>query len=271
VDQEGDPSKFFGALEVVETLNEDDDKGETIPINVTERNSVYKEHTFLLRSTGFDVDDDNNPAPENVPVAGGEVSNDQQAWGWSGVCNRKAYPLNENHPPCLVGMSEAAAKSQTFLSMFLLLFPLNYLHEVLLGELNKNLAKEKQRLIALGEFLRFLGIWLYMLTFKGFTRNQFWSSKPISDFEGAPDCLTEWMSKHRFVTIVSCLQYTNQPSPAYRDMFHRIHQLIEAWNDNMSEKFMPSGCLVSMSLCHLGPVNGLAPAGCLFLGNQSRL
>ena len=48
-----------------------------------------------VRAMGFGVDDDNDPAPENVPNPNEAVVTTEdglytgQQWGWAGFCNRK--------------------------------------------------------------------------------------------------------------------------------------------------------------------------------------
>jgi hypothetical protein len=49
------------------------------------------EDIALARSQGLDVDDDNKPAPENIPAAGARVDSTTnlhgQEWGWNGTCH----------------------------------------------------------------------------------------------------------------------------------------------------------------------------------------
>ena len=52
------------------------------------------EDIALVRAMGFEVDDDNEPAPENIPVAdaplfrlGGGLHEGQE-WGWDGIDQR---------------------------------------------------------------------------------------------------------------------------------------------------------------------------------------
>lgn len=233
VDTEGPPDSFFGSV-ADDTVEEE---GRPLPQNVN-AGSLHLGDALLVRAEGFDVDDDNDPAPENIPTPG-EVIQDAQQWGWSGICNRKSLQV-PNSLPKLVGRSDSESASMTILSLFMLLFPLTYLHEVLLVELNKNLQQQGQRACGFGEFLRFFGIWFYMSSFKGFTREQYWTSKEIDQFDGAPVRFHEWMSKRRFDMLLGCLDYTNRQRPAYKDKFHGIRQLIEAWNENMAAKFLPS-------------------------------
>jgi Transposase IS4 len=238
VDQEGPADSFFDIVPEEVTV-EEMEEGRELPQEVnTAASIVHLEDALLLRAEGFDVDDDNDPAPENIPIPG-EVIQDTQEWGWSSICNRKAA-LMSNSLPKLLNKSDSEVASMTIMTLFLLLFPLTYLHEVLLIQLNKNLQKQGERACGFGEFLRFLGIMFYMSTFKGFTRQQYWSYKDLDKFDGAPVRFHEWMSKRRFDMILGCLDYTDKPRPAYNDKFHGVRQLIDAWNSNMTATFLPS-------------------------------
>jgi hypothetical protein len=241
---------MFVEVPVVETIQEEEDNVE-LPSEVNINAPAVAEDTLLLGSQGFDVDDDTEPAPENIPQHNGTEDDalSQQTWGWNGLCPRRMSRA-EDHPPKLVGLSDTEASTQTIYSLFLMLFPLEYLKNVLIGELNKNLERQSEHPCCFGEFLRFLGIWFYMATFKGFTRDQFWSSESVDEFNGAPVRFHPWMSTQRFDTILRNLDYTDRPTPAYKDKFHGIRQLIEAWNENMKAKFLPSwvSCL-DASMC----------------------
>jgi hypothetical protein len=154
-----------------------------LPMEVDVAN-VSMEDVSLLLAEGFDVDDDNQPAPENIPTAGEMTTGMQQRWGWNGICNRKAAGI-QNPPAMMNNATESDIKSMTLLSMFLWLFSNDFPHKVLFKKLNVNLQQQKEREVRLGELLRFLGIWFYIATFKGFTRQQFWSFKNIDEFDGA--------------------------------------------------------------------------------------
>jgi hypothetical protein len=62
------------------------------------------------------------------------------------------------------------------LTMFLLFFPRRFMEDVIIVQTNNNLKGGAP--VTFGEFLRFLGLWLYMSTLKGFRRD-FWSGKEV--------------------------------------------------------------------------------------------
>ena len=82
-------------------------------------------------------------------------------------------------------------------------------------------------------------------------RKKFWSNKPIDRESGAPFRLNDLMSQKRFETILQNISYTNKDPPAYKDRFWEVREMIEEWNRNMNNNFVPSwvSCLdESMSI-----------------------
>ena len=193
-----------------------------------------------VRSMGFQVDDDNDPAPENNPNLNQSASREEgytpAAFKWDSICDRKA----NNHPKCkakLEGINGDPAHVHTELSLFFLLFPMTWLKEVLLVMTNNNIEGKP---LTFGELLRFIGIWFFMATTAGFGRREFWSEREISIRTGAPYRLKHWMSCDRFEEILSALTYTDEPAPPYSDKFWQVRQMISQWNKHMFEVFIPS-------------------------------
>jgi hypothetical protein len=114
-------------------------------------------------------------------------------------------------------------------------------------ETNKKL---KGKEVTYGKFLRWLGLWMMMGTIQGYQRRDFWSLRPVEMFSSAPYRFHDIMPRARFEDILKCLVYTNREPPAFRDPFWEVRQLIESWNSNMFEKFVPGwiSCL-DESMC----------------------
>jgi len=94
-----------------------------------------------LRDLGglVDIDDDNNPAPENVPVDGncsGDVIFDN--WGHSDVCKHKRIDAPNRKAKLKIFPADVAP---TMEQMFRLFVPMQWLEEVLLVQTNQNLKK----------------------------------------------------------------------------------------------------------------------------------
>ena len=103
----------------------------------------------------------------------------------------------------------------------------------------------------MGEFLRWIGIWLLLSTKLGFKRSEYWSIKPIELYNGPPYRLNELMSSNRFEAIFAALTLTDKKSPPYKDRFWQVCQMIAMWNEHMGKNFVPSwvSCLdESMSI-----------------------
>ena len=63
-----------------------EEQRQEIPQEVQHARNV-REDIALVQAMGFMVDDDNNPAPENIPENGGKAhknTNNNQTWGWNG-------------------------------------------------------------------------------------------------------------------------------------------------------------------------------------------
>jgi hypothetical protein len=243
VESEGSDTRFFGATnnlvedEVTETEDEPDIRLE-IPTFVCNAGN-HAEDIAKVCALGFVVDDDNEPAPENVPTPDNdnlEATDAGLQWGWGRIAHRKQAngQATRAHINCLSGI---ALQGAMLLTMLLLFLPRKFLEDVILIETNKKIQGSA---VTFGEFLRFLGLFLYMSTLSGYRRSDYWSSKPISMLEGAPYPFNNFMTFKRFEAILLALTYTNEPPPAYRDKFWEVCQIITAWNTNMAEIFMPS-------------------------------
>ena len=88
-----------------------------------------------------------------------------------------------------------------------------------------------------GEILRFFGIWFFMATTSFDNQRDFWSTKEVSKFSGAPYRFGHPMTRYRFEAILSALTITNRKAPSYKDGFWEVRQLMEEWNDNMEMFF----------------------------------
>ena len=46
------------------------------------------------------------------------------------------------------------------------------------------------------------------------------------------------MAGWKFEAIVASLRFTDRPYPSYKDKFHEVRQMVEAWNKNMIDVFV---------------------------------
>jgi hypothetical protein len=153
VDQEGPENSLFDSSEEGDVVLQEEMTEELhLP---SEAAAGGAEDVMFFRAAGFDVDDGNDPAPENIPAGvEGETVPDAQTWGWNGICYRKLTGLAD-HPAKMIGWcNDVNFKNMTMLSMFLFLFPSQFLHNVLLSlQLNKSLQEQKERPCGISEFI----------------------------------------------------------------------------------------------------------------------
>lgn len=115
-----------------------------------------------LQAGVIGVDNDTEPAEENVPVP--NINADKcifDNWGHSGICFRRMVGAQNrqaklNNNPSHLKLSK--------LQLFETLFPTKWLKIVVLVETNKNL----QTRLSYGELLQFIGMWFHIATTAGF-------------------------------------------------------------------------------------------------------
>ena len=116
--------------------------------------------------------------------------------------------------------------------LFLILFPVDYLKDILIPEMNKLMKHPMD----LGGFIRWLGCWFYMVCWVGIlNRSNWWSTEEPKMSGGAPFRLNKYMSRTRFEGILGSLRYTDKKDVEYYDGFFHMRQIEEAWNLNMAE------------------------------------
>jgi Transposase IS4 len=186
----------------------------------------------MIVRNGIEVDDDNQPAPENINPAPEDTNNIYGEWGFPGFCERRRQGFNK-HDAKLNHYNG----NFDYQSVFEHLFPMAWVKEVLLVKTNDNLDDQK---ITYGEFLRWIGLWFIMATTEGCQRRDFWASANISMYAGAPYRFNDLMSRSRFEDILQSLQFTDVEANGPLDKFHEIRQLVDCWNKNMAENFRPS-------------------------------
>lgn len=115
--------------------------------------------------------------------------------------------------------------------------PMTYITSILIPATNE--ADPKLNL-TLGEFLRFVGLWMVMTRYPGNARRDFWSITQNGIFIVFPN-FSPFMSRNRFDAILSALSFDFQrKKPQYRDRFWKIRAMVDAFNKNMDEHFYAS-------------------------------
>lgn len=215
-----------------------------------------REDIAAARAAGLTVDDDNEPAPENIPAPNlrheldpNTGLNEGQSWGWNGICYRKTMTL----------MKEKATfhhnwkpNSKSFLEVFLHWLPMKWIADTIIDATNESLKASKEAETCMGEFLVFVGLWFLMNTVIGFSRREYFSSREYNEETFAcPYRLAKYMSGRRFELILSHLRFTKEKPPSFVDRFWEVREMLQEWQKHINEIFIPSwvSCLdESMSI-----------------------
>ena len=240
--KEGDVADIFtdtrSANERGSTGNDPSAEFEGVPVPDNVRHSTSnREDIINLRNQGFEVDDDNDPVAENIPDTSVDVGDKPvyKDWGCNGIDPRKVDGCDTNRQ---AKIKKSGSQQLTFTGWFLLFFPSDYVTDIILPNTNKSLDIK----LSLGEFLRYVGIWLFITNHSLKHRvRDFWSKETPSRFSSTPAYrCDDWMSHRRFKEITKALTFTGDNPPTYKDPFHEVRGLIKAWNANMTEVFQPS-------------------------------
>ena len=144
-----------------------------------------------------EVDDDNDPAPENVPQRSDNNATVFGEWGHTGFCHRRMQ--NTPNSPAKLNFGINTTADDIYVQLFEGLFPANLL-DTMVTEMNKNISGDP---LTYGELLKWIGLWVLMSTVDGSDRQSFWSTHDINIFHGAPFHLTGFMSRNRFENILN--------------------------------------------------------------------
>ena len=144
---------------------------------------------------GYEVDDDNDPAPENIPhhdiVAPGPPPNARRAahpatliaehnqqWGHHPIDQRRVH-VRHNVQPSVPGMPTQMPQTNEIPKcfVFLLFFGRSIFESLIIPATNTSLREDNERETTIGEFLRWIGIWFFLATTSGYRRRDYWSNK----------------------------------------------------------------------------------------------
>ena len=251
VTTEGPPDYFFDNV-MVEAVDEGGDRpgdGQEVPQEhvpiltpaVCRRNFRADDPDLLaaVDAGAIEIDDDNEPVPENIPQPtdqGGNECEFSDVWGHEGICFRRQ--TGAANRGASLKHHERHLKL-TKLQLFEILFPMKWVKECLIPATNESMNDSENEL-DYPEFLQFLGIWMKICTTVGFERRDFWSSHANLSGRDTPFKFNAVMSKHRFEAILSSLTYTKETPPRYQDRFWEVREMLKSWNENMDNEFVAS-------------------------------
>ncbi len=192
-------------------------------------NLGIREDIEALHADGITVDDNNDPAPENVPLfdvsnngggrgrggggrggRGGGGRGDVDAvlatgtWVTPNTCSRQITGATNREGRWIHNNWDELAHYDE-LDTWLVCFPMRFLIDVVVPSTNPHL---KMGVTTINEITTYLGLREYMSCFVGVEDyREWWSRDPPSMWKGAPWRFNEFMSISRFDDITASLRY----------------------------------------------------------------
>ena len=121
-----------------------------------------------MRAAGANIDDDNEPAEENIPKPTVDVESPfENEWGFKGVCYRRKD--SHSNQSASISMPRETWQTMSVSDWFLLFFPMSYVTETMLPAMKNTLEKGRPN-IMLCEYMRWLDIWTLLATTDGHDR-----------------------------------------------------------------------------------------------------
>ncbi len=194
----------------------------------------------------FMVDDDNEPAPQNVPADGappvnGEALFEGQKWGWDGIDCQAILQGSMYNGPTFA--NKWSPNGKPFIDIFLHFLPCYFIEVTIVKATSKVLLTVNAVRTTLGELLRYIGMMLLMSCYMK-SLNYFWKmvTRMGNESEDKGNSIpwftfNRYMSRQRFLAITSALWFTLKQLPSFRDKFWQIRDLILTWNKHMRTIF----------------------------------
>ena len=237
MDEEGDPDFFWDVPVVEAEVVEEADETAKLPkdiLRLAESNRQLEKNDIALAKTLVETDDDNLPVEENKPSNKKKQGKCKMKadWGHDGICQRRV--TNAQNLKAKVKFD--ACVQPSILQLFEILLFKPFITSVIVPRMNESIHGEETYY---GEFLVFLGLWLMMATIQGPTRRDYWSVRPVDEFDGAPFRFGKYMSRNRFEALLRSLRYTADDPPPYVDKFFEVRAMLKAFNEHMAAVFIP--------------------------------
>ena len=156
IQEEGDLDLFFDIPQERQEETMDTPLLDAVANELSGGNHGGLSDLVVALSGVVDVDDDNQPAPENIPAMTDTPSIISTEWGHEGVCfrNEASHP---NSPAVLIHPVDTT-RDDTNLQLYEDLFPKNFLQEVMIPTMNQKLSNA----VSYSELLSWIGLWILM-------------------------------------------------------------------------------------------------------------
>jgi hypothetical protein len=199
-----------------------------------------------VRELGLAVDDDREPAPENVPAAtSNRPAVDEttglflgQQWNWDGQCQRKLVKETREKASFHHGWKPKGPENifddyQNFIA-------LEWFKSCCVDGTTANLVAAGEPGTDLGEMLTYIGL-KYLMATVVFSQRQFFSSAEYDEVTNpCPYRLSKHMPSRRIELLDQHIAFTDEDPPAYVDKFWEIRRMFHDWRENMKCHFIPS-------------------------------
>ena len=189
----------------------------------------------LVQNHGLGVDDDNEPALENisennqVPITTNLYPG--QTWGWDGIDQQELVIQTKKDASF---QNDWSPHGKLWVDIVFKLFPAAWLFDCCMKATSTAIVYIGNQALNQGELIWYLGLWLLMVTCSGWSKADFWDKKPYNPRSNpCPYQFSLLMNKTRFDEITSELRFTNQAPPTYHDCFWEVREMVREWNKNM--------------------------------------
>jgi len=176
-----------------------------------------------LRAEGIEVDDDNEPLPEDAVPAPPDPEGTQYTYEQPTFCPRRVNRIPNDEGRWRDARWDQVAGMSEF-DLFRMCMPEQFIRDVVLPATNEILQPH----LSISEFYVWIGCNFFMSCFQGISNQElWWSLSPISMFSGAPFRLNEYMSRNRFLEVSAAIVFTGESAPTlakdgYDDQFHAV-------------------------------------------------
>ena len=170
--------------------NEDETEDTLVPEAVDEHlnGEIHTTQTIMVLVNVVDVDDNNEPSPENIPQPNDAVLSPLKgSWGQSGFCYRQAANMQNHKAKINFHLDN---EDDYYLQLFEGMFSRDVLDTIIEG-VNKQISRDP---ITYGELLHWIALWVIMSTVAGSDHRSFWSTCDLDIFEGSFFTLSNYMT-----------------------------------------------------------------------------
>ena len=177
IQEEGDPDYFFDVSQEAQQQQQADLLPAVIDSEIQGENHGGTSDLLTALSGVVDIDDDNKPAPENVPTTATTSSVLSNEWGHMGICLRKQQSIANTQAKLVYPVD--TTRDDINLQLFEHLFPKQFIENIMIPTMNQKLKNA----VTYSEFLVWIGLWILMSTVDGSDRCGFKSNKDINIYE----------------------------------------------------------------------------------------